>query len=41
VALNEELAEAHWLAPDELADRATTEGLAEVIRAAFALAAAG
>ena len=41
VALNEELAEARWLAPDALAGLATTEGLAEVIRAALALAAAG
>jgi hypothetical protein len=40
VALNEELAEAHWLAPDALAGLATTEGLGEVIRAALALAAA-
>ncbi len=40
VALNEELAEAHWLAPAELAGLKTTEGLAEVVRAAFALAAA-
>ena len=41
VALNEELAEARWLAPDALAGLATTEGLAEVIRAALALAASG
>jgi ADP-ribose pyrophosphatase YjhB (NUDIX family) len=41
VALNEELAEAHWLAPDELAGLTTTEGLAEIVRAALALAAAG
>jgi 8-oxo-dGTP diphosphatase len=40
VVLNEELAEAHWLAPAELGGLATTEGLAEVVRAAFALAAA-
>jgi ADP-ribose pyrophosphatase YjhB (NUDIX family) len=40
VVLNEELAEAHWLAPDALAGLATTEGLGEVIRAALALAAA-
>lgn len=40
VALNEELAEAHWLAPAELAGLTTTEGLAEVVRAALALAAA-
>src|ERR1700758_210366 len=30
VALNEELAEAHWLKPDELAGLKTTEGLAEI-----------
>ena len=41
VALNEELAEARWLAPDALAGLATTDGLAEVIHAALALAAAG
>lgn len=41
VVLNEELAEAHWLAPAELANLTTTEGLAEVVRAAFALASAG
>ena len=40
VALNEELAEAHWLAPADLEGLKTTEGLAEVVRAAFALAAA-
>jgi 8-oxo-dGTP diphosphatase len=40
VALNEELAEAHWLAPAELDGLTTTEGLADVVRAAFALAAA-
>jgi 8-oxo-dGTP diphosphatase len=38
VALNEELAEAHWLLPDELAGLKTTEGLADIVRAAFALA---
>jgi 8-oxo-dGTP diphosphatase len=41
VALNDELAEAHWLAPSGLAGLATTEGLADVVHAAFALAAAG
>ena len=41
VALNEELAEAHWLVPAELAGLTTTEGLAEIVQAAFALAAAG
>jgi len=40
VALNDELAEARWLAPAELAGLATTEGLADVVRAAFALVAA-
>lgn len=39
VALNEELAEAHWLAPTDLAGLKTTEGLVEVVRAALALAA--
>ena len=39
VALNEELAEARWLTPDELAGLKTTEGLAEIVRAALALAA--
>jgi 8-oxo-dGTP diphosphatase len=34
VALNEELAEAHWLEPDELAGLKTTEGLAEIVAAA-------
>jgi 8-oxo-dGTP diphosphatase len=33
--LNEELAEAHWLRPDELAGLTTTEGLAEIVAAAF------
>jgi 8-oxo-dGTP diphosphatase len=41
VALNEELAEAHWLVPAELAGLTTTEGLAEIVQAAVALAAAG
>jgi len=40
VTLNEELAEAHWLVPAELAGLTTTEGLAEIVQAAFALAAA-
>jgi 8-oxo-dGTP diphosphatase len=34
VALSEELAEAHWLKPDELAGLKTTEGLAEIVAAA-------
>jgi 8-oxo-dGTP diphosphatase len=33
--LNEELAEARWLKPQELADLKTTEGLAEIVAAAF------
>ena len=40
--LNEELAEARWLKPEELADLKTTEGLAEIVAAAFErMAAAG
>jgi 8-oxo-dGTP diphosphatase len=35
--LNEEIAEAHWLAPHELAGLDTTEGLAEIVAAAFAI----
>jgi ADP-ribose pyrophosphatase YjhB (NUDIX family) len=35
--LNEELAEAHWLRPPELAGLTTTEGLATIVDAAFAL----
>jgi ADP-ribose pyrophosphatase YjhB (NUDIX family) len=38
VALNEELAEARWLVPSELDGLKTTEGLAEVVRAAYAIA---
>ena len=38
VALNEELAEAHWLVPSGLAGLKTTEGLAEIVRAAYAIA---
>jgi ADP-ribose pyrophosphatase YjhB (NUDIX family) len=33
--LNEELAEARWLRPGELKDLNTTEGLAEIVAAAF------
>ena len=33
--LNEELAEARWLRPSELAGLKTTEGLAEIVAAAF------
>jgi ADP-ribose pyrophosphatase YjhB (NUDIX family) len=40
VALNDELAEARWLAPAELEGLTTTEGLADVVRAALALAGA-
>jgi ADP-ribose pyrophosphatase YjhB (NUDIX family) len=39
VVLNDELAEAQWLAPAELDGLKTTEGLADVVRAAFALIA--
>jgi 8-oxo-dGTP diphosphatase len=38
VVLNEELAEARWLVPAELEGLKTTEGLADIVRAAFALA---
>ncbi|HEY2244523.1 MAG: NUDIX hydrolase [Xanthobacteraceae bacterium] len=34
VALSEELAEAHWRKPDELAGLKTTDGLAEIVAAA-------
>jgi 8-oxo-dGTP diphosphatase len=34
--LNEELSEAHWLRPDALGGLHTTEGLAEIVAAAFA-----
>jgi ADP-ribose pyrophosphatase YjhB (NUDIX family) len=33
--LNEELSEAHWLAPGQLAHLQTTPGLAEIVAAAF------
>lgn len=33
--LNDELSEAHWLRPAQLADLATTPGLAEIVAAAF------
>lgn len=33
--LNAELTEAHWLRPSELTDLVTTEGLAEIVAAAF------
>jgi 8-oxo-dGTP diphosphatase len=35
--LNEELSEAHWLRPGDLAGLTTTAGLAEIVDAAFAL----
>ncbi len=35
--LNQELSEAHWLRPDDLAGLTTTAGLAEIVAAAFAL----
>jgi len=34
VVLNEELAEAHWLNPDQLSGLTTTEGLAQIVAAA-------
>jgi 8-oxo-dGTP diphosphatase len=37
--LNEELDDARWLAPEELADLRTTEGLAEIVAAAVDLLA--
>jgi ADP-ribose pyrophosphatase YjhB (NUDIX family) len=37
VRLNEELGEARWLVPGELAGLNTTEGLAEIVHSAFAL----
>jgi len=40
VLLNEELAEAHWLAPAELGGLKTTEGLADIVAAAGAKFAA-
>jgi len=33
--LNEELAEARWISPEELAGLRTTEGLSEIVQAAF------
>ncbi len=38
VALNDELAEARWLVPSELEGLKTTEGLADVVRTALAIA---
>lgn len=40
VSLNHELAEARWLLPSELAGLNTTEGLAGIVAAAWAIAAA-
>ena len=34
ILLNEELAEAHWLEPSQLADLQTTDGLAQIVAAA-------
>jgi ADP-ribose pyrophosphatase YjhB (NUDIX family) len=34
ILLNEELAEAHWLAPADIASLKTTEGLAQIVAAA-------
>ena len=39
--LNEELAEARWLVPSELAGLTTTEGLAEIVAAALEIVAPG
>lgn len=39
VVLNEELAEAHWLLPSELAGLKTTDGLAEIVASAWQLVA--
>lgn len=35
LALSDEVAEAQWLAPDKIAGLETTEGLAEIVAAAF------
>ena len=35
--LNEELAEAHWLVPHDIAKFDTTEGLADIVTAAFTI----
>jgi len=37
LVLNDELSEAMWLHPSELAGLSTTQGLAEIVAAAFAL----
>lgn len=41
IQLNDELAEARWLLPDELLELKTTEGLAEIVAQAFERIAAG
>jgi 8-oxo-dGTP diphosphatase len=41
ISLSEELAEAHWLLPTELAGLTTTEGLAQIVVAAAERIAAG
>lgn len=41
ISLNEELAEAHWLLPEDLAGLTTTEGLAQIVAAAERLNSAG
>jgi 8-oxo-dGTP diphosphatase len=38
VSLNEELSEAHWLEPSELSGLDTTEGLADIVAAAWEIA---
>ena len=40
ISLSEELAEAHWRKPVEVADLKTTEGLAQIIAAAECVATA-
>jgi ADP-ribose pyrophosphatase YjhB (NUDIX family) len=40
IALNEELAEAHWLSPTELPGLTATEGLAQIVAAAERIAEA-
>ncbi|HEX2654982.1 MAG TPA: NUDIX hydrolase [Xanthobacteraceae bacterium] len=35
IVLNDEIAETRWVLPDELADLSTTEGLGEIVAAAF------
>lgn len=40
ISLNDELAEARWLLPSELSGLKTTDGLADIVAAAWALTAA-